>query len=85
MKNRLSEFNTVCTSIFSIEMAMKIIGLGLIEYLKDRMNLIDAIIVILSLIEIFFMNGSGSFTAFRAIRIFRTFRVVRVARLVRSL
>lgn len=62
-------------------------GMGVVEYLKDRMNIFDSIIVSLSLIELFiFGSGGGSaISAFRSVRIFRTFRVLRVTRLVRSL
>lgn len=69
-------------------MILKIIGDGFTEYVSDKMNIFDCIIVCLSLFELFFITetGSGSsFSAFRAIRILRVFRVLRVTRLVRSL
>ena len=53
------------------------------EYVKDRMNIFDAIIVMLSLIEIFIGSGGSAISAFRSIRIFRIFRVLRVTRLIR--
>ena len=81
----LGKCNMIFTSIFVIEMGLKIIWMGIVDYLKDLMNLVDGVIVALSMVEILFMSGSGSFSAFRAIRIFRTFRVVKVARLIRSL
>ena len=50
------------------------------------MNYVDGLVVILSLVEIIFLQSENSaFTAFRTIRIFRTFRVLRVARLFRYL
>ena len=51
------------------------------------MNLFDALIVILSLVDwIFSANGkSKKLSAFRAIRLLRTFRVLRVTKLLRSL
>ena len=65
-------------------MSMKMFGMGVSEYLKDGMNTFDAIIVSLSLIELFFFGAGGSaISAFRSVRIFRTFRVLRVTRLVR--
>ncbi len=72
-------------------MGLKLIGMGLIEYLADKMNIFDAIIVCLSLVELLMLNGSDSsagsrkFSAFRSIRILRVFRVLRVTRLIRSL
>lgn len=52
------------------------------------MNIFDAIIVVLSLIELFFFSGSGSkksLSAFKSVRVFRAFRVLRVTKLMRSL
>ncbi|KAL4431577.1 hypothetical protein ABPG74_017282 [Tetrahymena malaccensis] len=86
--NTISQFNIAFTFIFAIDMFLKIIGDGFSEYVSDKMNIFDCIIVCLSLFELFFITetGSGSsFSAFRAIRILRVFRVLRVTRLVRSL
>ena len=70
-------------------MSLKIIGLGLVKYLKDRMNYLDGMVVILSIVEILFLSknkgGGSALSAFRTVRIFRTFRVLRVARLLRSM
>jgi hypothetical protein len=83
----LNRFNFAFTIIFTIDMSFKLLGLGFVEYLRDKMNIFDAIIVILSLIELaIFGDGGGSaISAFRSVRIFRTFRVLRVTRLIRSL
>jgi hypothetical protein len=80
--------NTIFTYIFIAEMGLKLIGLGPIKYLKDRMNYLDAGVVMLSIVELSFStpgNKNKALSAFRSIRIFRTFRVLRVARLLRSL
>jgi len=54
------------------------------EYLKDKMNVFDALIVSLSLFELFiFGNGGSAISAFRSVRIFRIFRVLRMTRLIR--
>ncbi len=68
-------------------MSLKIIGMGIVEYLRDKMNIFDGIIVVLSLVELAMFGGGGksALSAFRSVRIFRTFRVLRVTRLVRSL
>jgi len=80
------DLNFAFTIIFIIEMAMKLIGLGVTGYCRDRMNFIDGAVVIISLVELIFLEGqSSSVSAFRTIRIFRTFRVLRVARLFRHL
>lgn len=82
----LTLMNNFFTYFFAVELFLRIIGLGLKEYLRDRMNYFDTIVVILSIIEISFLSGSTSaISAFRAIRIFRIFRVLRVVRLLRYL
>lgn len=83
----LNQFNVSFTIIFTVDMGLKIIGMGLIEYLRDKMNIFDCSIVILSLSElvIFGSGGGSAISAFRSVRIFRTFRVLRVTRLIRSL
>ena len=44
--------NIVLTGIFSLEMLLKIFGLGIKQYVKDNFNIFDSIIVILSLIDL---------------------------------
>lgn len=81
----LTSFNTFFTIIFSVEMFLKIFGIGIVKWLRDKMNYMDGFIVILSLVELIFMSGSGAFSAFKSIRMLRTLRVLRVARLLRGL
>ena len=85
--DNLVMMNTIFTWIFICEMSSKIIGLGLIKYLKDKMNYLDGVVVILSIIEMIIVSGSkgGALSAFKAVRIFRIFRVLRVARLLKSM
>ena len=83
----MNNFSFSFTIIFAIDMGLKIIGLGIIDYLRDQMNIFDGCVVIISLIELGILSGEGgsAFNAFRSVRIFRAFRVLRVSRLVRSL
>ena len=72
--------------IFSIDIVIKLIGLGFYEFFNDRMNIFDFVIVIFSWVElILFGTGSSAITAFKSVRIFKTFRVLRVTRLIRTL
>lgn len=77
--------NAFFTITFAFEMLLRIIAIGPIKWQADKMNYMDGTIVILSLIELLFMSGSGALSALRAVRIFRVFRVLRVARLLRGL
>lgn len=81
----LQGFNTFFTIIFAIEMFLKIAAIGITKWLRDKMNYMDGGIVLLSLVELVFMSGSGAFSAFRSIRMLRTLRVLRVARLLRGM
>ena len=85
MEESLNILNIVFTSIFTVEMVLKLTGLGIQGYFRDNMNYIDGLVVILSLVELIFISRSSAFSAFRAIRIFRAFRILRVARLFRYL
>jgi len=78
--------NTIFTWIFICELGFKLIGLGPVKYFKDKMNYLDCMVVVLSIVEMTILSNSGTnLSAFRSIRIFRTFRVLRVARLLRSM
>ncbi|CAK63561.1 unnamed protein product (macronuclear) [Paramecium tetraurelia] len=87
--NTLNQFNLGFTILFTIELGLKLIGMGPKNYISDTMNIFDAIIVALSLVELFFLgggtSGKSSLSAFRSVRIFRAFRVLRVTKLMRSL
>ena len=82
----MKNFNLAFTIIFAVEMGLKLIGLGLFEYVRDKMNIFDGCIVVLSILEITAFNsddgGGSAISAFRSVRIFR---VLRVTRLIRSL
>jgi Ion transport protein len=77
--------NAFFTITFAVEMCLRIVAIGPVKWLADKMNYMDGTIVILSLVELLFMSGSGALSALRAVRIFRVFRVLRVARLLRGL
>jgi hypothetical protein len=63
---------------------MKLFGLGIKEYVRDKMNVFDCLIVICSLVEVFLSSSSG-ISNFRSLRLLRALRVLRVARLIRSM
>jgi hypothetical protein len=76
--------NFVFYLIFCGEMVLKIFGFGLVNYAKDPYNLFDALVVVLSTIEIILQNLEMSLTnsgnvllAFRAIRLLRLFKLAK--------
>jgi len=61
-------------------MVLKIIGLGLNNYIKDAYNLFDAVIVVISLIDwviskIPNLNAGSALNAFRALRLLRMLKL----------
>jgi hypothetical protein len=79
----MEKLNTAFTFIFTTELVLKNISLGTIDYLRDKINVFDAILVSISLVE--FITSSGGNSGFSAFRALRIFRVLRVTRLIRSL
>ena len=59
----------VFTTIFTLEAALKLIALNPINYLQDRWNCFDIVIVLLSLVELTLQNVKG-------LSILRSFRLV---------
>lgn len=49
--------NMILTICFVIEMVLKIIGMGIKDYIRDGFNLFDAIVIIVGLLE---YTGVGS-------------------------
>jgi hypothetical protein len=76
LTNALEYSNLVFTSLFAIEMILKIIAEGFLKYIKNAYNLFDGIIVIMSVIELQGNQNSG-------LSVLRTFRLLRVLKLVR--
>jgi hypothetical protein len=72
--------NLFFTIIFTVEVVLKLIGLGVSGYSADKFNLFDAAIVIVSIVEMFLVSdegGGGAFSALRAFRLFRIFKIFR--------
>ncbi|RVE58046.1 hypothetical protein OJAV_G00205230 [Oryzias javanicus] len=68
----LSIGNKVFTSIFTVEMILKIIALDPYYYFQERWNIFDGIIVTISLVELCF-----SITLLRSLRLLRVFKLAK--------
>lgn len=80
----LELINLILTYLFIAEMVIKLIGLGVKDYARDKFNIFDAIIVILSIVEMLIDAVSGSSATGGAISAFRGVRLLRVFKLARS-
>lgn len=71
--------------IFTLEMILKLIGVGLRNYIRDKFNFFDAMIVIISLVD-FTIVSTGQFdegqdnAILSALRALRLLRVAKLAR-----
>ncbi|KAE9188792.1 hypothetical protein PF002_g25223 [Phytophthora fragariae] len=90
----LAHFVLLC--VFVVEMLLKLAGLGFRQYLRDKFNVFDAVIVLADLIEAaiippLFLGSShktsqtGSISLFRAFRLFRVFELARNWKSLRNL
>ena len=76
--------NGVFTYIFLVEMISKLIGLGFKDYAADGFNVFDAVIVVISVVELGLSQGNVEFSSNGAISVFRAVRLLRVFKLARS-
>eukprot|EP00854_Cymbomonas_tetramitiformis_P005080 gene5080-6184_t len=75
LESFLYNSNYVLTIMFTVELVLKLLGLGL-AYFFDAFNVFDFVIVMLSLPELLIAGGAGvSLTAFRSFRVLRVFKV----------
>jgi len=83
--NMLTLANQIFTWIFIGEMILKVIGLGPIKYLRDKINHLDGLVVVISIAELVVTTSfQGAHQSFRMVRIFRIFRIIRVGKLLRT-
>ncbi|XP_072916344.1 voltage-dependent T-type calcium channel subunit alpha-1H [Hemitrygon akajei] len=78
LTNALEISNIVFTSMFAMEMVLKLLAFGLFGYIKNPYNIFDGIVVIISVWEIIGQSDGG-------LSVLRTFRLLRVLKLVRFL
>uniref|UniRef100_A0A8C9T4L8 Voltage-dependent T-type calcium channel subunit alpha-1H n=1 Tax=Scleropages formosus TaxID=113540 RepID=A0A8C9T4L8_SCLFO len=76
LTNVLEISNIVFTSMFALEMILKLTAFGFFSYLRNAYNIFDGIIVIISVCEIVGQADGG-------LSVLRTFRLLRVLKLVR--
>ncbi|XP_073916569.1 voltage-dependent T-type calcium channel subunit alpha-1H [Castor canadensis] len=78
LTNALEISNIVFTSVFALEMLLKLLACGPLGYIRNPYNIFDGIIVVISVWEIVGQADGG-------LSVLRTFRLLRVLKLVRFL
>jgi len=87
----LEWFNVATTFAFTLEVIVKVLGFGPTFWVRDRFNIFDAVVAVVSLFDVVLtlvvvemdLFGGVSLTAFRALAIMRVARLLRVMRVVR--
>lgn len=70
--------------IFTVEMIIKLTGLGIREYVRDSFNIFDASIVILSLVDNILFYSVGNSASGGGVIVLRSIRLLRVFKLARN-
>jgi Ion transport protein len=82
----LDIINIVFFGIFTVEMLIKITGMGPRNYIRDNFNIFDALIITLSVADVCLnftltasqmTKGKGAISAFRAFRLMRVFKLAK--------
>ena len=76
----LNLVSDIMTYVFLGEAVLKIFSLGFRDYVRDKLNVFDLLLVIISLIEDIFLGDNSGVSGLRSIRLFRILRVTRLMR-----
>lgn len=73
----------VFTALFTIELLVRLKVEGFASYFHDRMNSLDFMLVMLSILDVWVLDLLGSQIELRVMSLLRTLRLLRLARLLR--
>ena len=95
LESNFEIINFTLTALFTIEMVLKLIALGVKTYCQDTFNIFDGVIVTISLVESVISppgfitgkaaQGGGAISALRSFRLFRIFKLAREWKSMRDL
>lgn len=81
MEQVLKVADYITTALFSAEMLVKVTSVGLVlhptAYLRSGWNILDFVVVLGSVLDVFVLQGAGVVKSFRALRALRPLRMVR--------
>jgi hypothetical protein len=80
----INRLNQMFSWVFAGEMLVKLVGIGLKEYVRDKFNLFDALIVILSVVDNIMFYAVGRKASGGGVMILRSIRLLRVFKLARN-
>ena len=90
VSNAESFMEDVLLACYSIEMVLKILGMGFIctrgAYLRDGWNVLDFVIIVTSYLPYIFTNESGfKFSSLRTLRVLRPLRTISSVKSLKNL
>ena len=82
LMDEIEKLNLYFLLIFSVEMAIKVYGMGPKTYIRDFYNILDSTIVILSIVDVSITGyppkpGKDPLSSFRFFRLLRIFKLAR--------
>jgi len=82
MSTALDLCNDIFTWLFVGELIMKLFGLGVRDYVADRMNQLDFVVTVIPVVEFILQRAveNSSSSGIGALRSFRLFRLIKLAR-----
>eukprot|EP00760_Papus_ankaliazontas_P038473 PhM_4_TR9136/c0_g1_i2/m.34611 len=72
----IEQSNFVCNIIFCVEFVTKLFALGPRRYIKDGFNILDGVLVLVSIPDLI-LTGTSTFTVLRALRVLRVVVLMR--------
>ncbi len=91
-QSELESLNDIFTYLFLVEFLLKLIGLGITEYLTDNSNYIDMMVVISGLIDIELRNiypqnkqSQSYYGNIPVIKIIKIFQVLRILKILKNM
>jgi hypothetical protein len=76
--------NVFFTWLFAAEFALRLVALGVQGYFGSVANSFDALVVIISVVELLSLDGKSGLSALRSLKAFRVLKSFRVLRVLRA-
>lgn len=76
--------NAFFTWLFAVEFGLRLLALGMKSYFGSLANSFDAVVVIISMVELLALGNKSSISALRSLKTFRVLKSFRVLRVLRA-
>eukprot|EP00397_Hematodinium_sp_SG-2012_P000372 GEMP01000372.1.p1 GENE.GEMP01000372.1~~GEMP01000372.1.p1 ORF type:complete len:2224 (+),score=490.20 GEMP01000372.1:55-6726(+) len=73
----MTDLNIAFTFMFTLEVAVKLAGLGVVDFSKNASDMFDFIITVLAIMELWLSDHAAGLSALRTLRLLRVFKLAR--------